>query len=245
VGAKRFDGTETFVIDEPPAPPGPWFKVLLNKQYLATTLLLWLVFTFNTLCLYAYVNWLPTVLDSIGMPLHDSLQGSKLFNFGGMFGAIGGAVLIGYFGSRAVGTGLASIGAIVTLVIGLTIVGAGSSASTQLLTLICIAGMAMNGMQSFIYTVGTHSYPTYIRATGVGAAQTVSRIGGVLSSSVGGAYFAIKPTPPVSYFFYVIAGAVVVVVIGFYSLRTHIHGRSGRGGGRTVPEPTGRAAPTV
>lgn len=234
VGEKRFDGTENFMVAEPPAPPGPWFKILLNKQYLSTTLVLWLVFTFNTLCLYAFVNWLPTVLDSVGMPLHDALQGSKLFNFGGMFGAIGGAFLIGYFGSRVVGTSLASIGAVVTLIIGLTIVGAGSTANAQLLTLICVAGMALNGMQSFIYTVGTHSYPTYIRATGVGAAQTVSRIGGVLSSSVGGTYFAIKPTPPVSYFFYVVAGCVVVVVIGFYSLRTHIHGRNS-GGGRAVP----------
>lgn len=232
---KRFDGTEQFIVDEPAAPPGNWFKTLLNKDYLATTLLLWLVFTFNTLCLYAYVNWLPTVLDSIGMPLHDSLQGSKLFNFGGMFGAIGGAVLIGYFGSKRVGTGLSAIGGVATLVIALTIISAGASANTQLLALICIAGMSLNGMQSFIYTVGAHSYPTYIRASGVGCAQTVSRIGGVLSSTVGGAYFLIKPTPPVSYFFYVVAACILVVVVGFYSLRVHIPGRSG-GGGRAVPE---------
>lgn len=35
-------------------------------------------------------------------------------------------------------------------------------------------------LQSFLYTVGANSYPTYVRAAGVGCAQTVSRIGGVL-----------------------------------------------------------------
>jgi AAHS family 4-hydroxybenzoate transporter-like MFS transporter len=73
--------------------------------------------------------------------------------------------------------------------------------------------------------VGTHSYPTYIRASGIGCAQTVSRIGGVLSSVVGGAYFAIKPLPPVSYFFYVVGAVVLVVVVSFFSLRTHIPGK--------------------
>ncbi len=236
LGTERFDGTETFVVAEPAAPPGNWFATLLSKQYLSTTLLIWLAFAFNTLCLYSYVNWLPTVLSSAGMPLQDSLQGSKLFNFGGFFGAVGGAVLIGLFGSRIVGSTLAFIGAIATFFVGAAVLASTGSADTQLLSLIFVAGMALNGMQSFLYTVGAHSYPTYIRASGVGCAQTVSRIGGVCSSVVGGAFFAMKPQPPVSYFFYVIAIGILVVVVSFFSLRTHIHGKkSGGTGGHAVP----------
>ncbi len=37
-------------------------KSLLRPPYLATTLLLWLAFACNTLTLYSFVNWLPTVL---------------------------------------------------------------------------------------------------------------------------------------------------------------------------------------
>jgi MFS transporter, AAHS family, 4-hydroxybenzoate transporter len=223
---KRFDGTETFMVAEPPAAPGNWFTTLLKPPYLSTTLLLWGAFAFNTLCLYAYVNWLPTVLSSIGMPLQDSLQGSKLFNFGGFFGAVGGSVLIGYLGSRIVGSSLAFIGAIATFLVGVVLLSSTGSADAQLLALIFVAGMALNGMQCFLYAVGAHSYPTYIRASGVGCAQTVSRIGGVLSSVVGGAFFAVKPQPPVSYFFYVVGAAILVVVISFFSLRTHIQGGS-------------------
>jgi AAHS family 4-hydroxybenzoate transporter-like MFS transporter len=233
----RFDGTESFMVAEPPAPPGNWFITLLKPPYLATTLLLWAAFAFNTLALYSFVNFLPTVLTSSGFSLHASLQGSKLFNFGGFFGAVGGAVLIGFYGSRIVGAGLATIGAIATVLIGATLTASVTDADTQLLTLVCFAGMACNGMQVFLYAVGAHSYPTYIRASGVGCAQTVSRIGGVLSSAVGGAYLLIKPQPPVSYFFYAVAVAIVIVVISFYSLRTHIQGKR-NGVGREAPVTT-------
>jgi AAHS family 4-hydroxybenzoate transporter-like MFS transporter len=234
---RRFDGTESFMVAEPPAPPGNWFVTLMRPPYLATTLCLWAAFAFNTLALYSFVNFLPTVLTSTGIPLQAALQGSKLFNFGGFFGAVGGAVLIGFYGSRIVGTGLSTIGAIATLLIGMSLTVTTVDADAQLLTLICFAGMACNGMQVFIYTVGAHSYPTYIRASGVGCAQTVSRIGGVLSSAVGGAYLAIKPQPPISYFFYAVAAAIVIVVISFFSLRTHIPGRKS-GVGREAPATT-------
>ena len=48
----------------------------------------------------------PTVLSSTGISLDSALQGSKLFSFGGFFGAVGGAVLIGVIGSRVVGATL-------------------------------------------------------------------------------------------------------------------------------------------
>jgi AAHS family 4-hydroxybenzoate transporter-like MFS transporter len=53
----------------------------------------------------------------------------------------------------------------------------------------------------------------------------VSRIGGVLSSLLGGAYFAVRPVPSASYFFYVLAAVILVVVASFASLRTHIGSR--------------------
>jgi AAHS family 4-hydroxybenzoate transporter-like MFS transporter len=220
---QRFDGTENFIVDEPPAPPGNWLATLLKPPYRATTLLLWAAFSFNTLGLYAFVNWLPTVLTSTGLPREAALQGLKLFNFGGFFGAVGGALLIGLYGSRIVGSSLALVGAIATFLIGITMMSAApGSAGTQLFLLICIAGMALNGMQTFLYAVGAHSYPTYIRASGVGCAQAISRIGGVMSSVVGSAFFAMGM--PVGQFFYILAGVIVVVVISFFCLRTHMPG---------------------
>lgn len=225
LGEKRFEGTETFTVAEPPKPPGNWFSIIMRPPYLGTTLLLWTAFAANTLGLYAFVNWLPTVLESTGFELHTSLQGSKLFNFGGFFGAVGGAVLIGLLGSRIVGSSLSLVGAIATFCIGLIILATVGGDTTQMLILICIAGTALNGMQAFLYAVGAHSYPTYIRASGVGCAQTVSRLGGVVGSSAPGMLFAMQPQPSVSVFFYAISAVMLIVVISFFSLRTHIPGK--------------------
>jgi AAHS family 4-hydroxybenzoate transporter-like MFS transporter len=228
LGEQRFDGTETFYVEEPPAPPGNWIATLLSKQYRATTLLLWMAFSFNTLALYSFVNFLPTVLTAAGLPLEASLQGSKLFNFGGFFGSIGGALLIGLYGSRIIGSSLALIGGISTLLIGMTVL-AGAGSSTQMLLLIWVSGMALNGMQAFLYAVGAHSYPTFIRAPGVGCAQAISRIGGVLSGGV--AIIVYELGLAAGHFFYIVAGVIVVVVISFFSLRTHIFGSRQNGSG--------------
>ena len=106
----------------------------------------------------------------------------------------------------------------------------------QLFTLVCFAGMACNGMQAFNYAVSAHSYPTYIRASGVGTAQTVSRVGGFLGGMAAAAYLNLVPHPPVSYFFYAVATSSIIVSISFFLLRSHIPKKSS-GAAAERPEP--------
>ena len=103
----RFVGSERFYVAEPAAPARHWLGIILSGEYRQTTLLLWVAFAFNTLGLYSYANWLPTVLTAAGLTQTAALEQHEYFNFGGVFGAVGGAILIGRYGSRLVGTGLA------------------------------------------------------------------------------------------------------------------------------------------
>ena len=232
---QRFTSNDTFVVAEPPRPPSNWFVTLLSKDYRTITLLLWAVFAFNTIALYSYANLLPTVLTSIGLTTVESLQGSVYLNAGAVIGAVGGAVLIGQFGSRYVSAGLTCIGIVASILIGMTVLDNTGGLNVQTLVLITFAGIAVNGMQSFIYTVSAHSYPTFIRNTGVGTAQTFSRIGGYLGTWAGASFFGLNPRPPVGYFFYAVALVGVLVLVSFYPLRTHIPGKRGGGGG-DVPD---------
>jgi len=50
----------------------------------------------------------------------------------------------------------------------------------------------------------------------------VSRIGGVLGGVAAGAFFGLKPQPPLSIFFYALAILVIMVAVSFFLLRTHI-----------------------
>jgi MFS transporter, AAHS family, 4-hydroxybenzoate transporter len=217
----RFAGTERFYLAEPPASARHWLGIIVGRDYRHTTLLLWSAFAFNTLGLYTYANWLPTVLTAAGYTQSAALQQHQYFNFGSFFGAVGGAILIGRYGSRLVGTGLALLGVAATLLIGVAL-STSSAPGPQLWPLVLAAGAAFSGMQSFLYAVGAHSYPTYVRAAAVGCAQSISRVGGVLGGLAAGAFFGLHPQPPLSTFFYVLAILVIMVAVGFFPLRTHI-----------------------
>jgi AAHS family 4-hydroxybenzoate transporter-like MFS transporter len=221
VRAPRFVGSEHFYVAEPAAPARHWLRIILSREYRQTTLLLWAAFAFNTLGLYSYANWLPTVLTAAGFTQTAALGQHQYFNFGSFFGAVGGAILIGRYGSRLVGTGLALLGVAATLLIGVTLTDS-SPPGAQLSLLVLAAGAAFSGMQSFLYAVGAHSYPTYVRGAGVGSAQTISRVGGVLGGLAAGAFFGLHPQPPLSTFFYALGTLVIMVAVSFFLLRTHI-----------------------
>jgi MFS transporter, AAHS family, 4-hydroxybenzoate transporter len=214
-------GIERFYVAEPAAPARYWLGIIVSREYRPTTLLLWSAFAFNTLGLYTYANWLPTILTAAGFTQTAALEQHQYFNFGSFFGAIGGAILIGRYGSRLVGTGLALLGVAATLLVGIALRDS-SSPGPQLSLLVLAAGAAFSGMQALLYAVGAHSYPTYVRGAGVGCAQTISRIGGVLGGLAIGAFFGLQPQPPLSRFFYALGTLVIMVAVSFFLLPTHI-----------------------
>ncbi len=116
--------------------------------------------------LYTYANWLPTRADGGRIHATAALQQHQYFNFGGFFGAIGGAILIGHYGSRLRGHGAGAARSGRNLA-GRRHAGAPPALRVlQLSLLVLAAGAAFNGMQSFVYAVGAHSYPTYVRGAG-------------------------------------------------------------------------------
>ena len=74
------------------------------------------------------------------------------------------------------GSTLAFVGVVATALIGALLVGTRSPDAQNVLVLSFIVGMSINGMQAFMYAVSAHSYPTEIRGSAVGLAQTISRL---------------------------------------------------------------------
>lgn len=215
-----FDGSESFFISEPEPAGRATLFTLVRSPLLPVSLLLWTAFSCNTLALYGFVNWLPTVLSASGIPLVAALRGSMWFNSGGIVGSIMGSVLIGTYGSRSVGTTVALAGCLGAAALGIMTSSVAHAAHGLMFPVVVLAGASLNGMQAFLYTVSAHSYPTYIRGTGMGAAAAVSRVGGVLSSVVGSAYFAAGLG--VADFFYILAAVIFVTAVSFFSLRSHV-----------------------
>ena len=158
---------------------------LFAPAWRGDTLALWAAFGACLFAVYAAFSWLPTMLADAGHDLATSSRGLTAFNIGGVIAALGSAWLIGYKGSR---------GPMVAMAIG-GVLGAGAlmvtpldPAQPQLLLILIlgIEGAFINGVQTTLYALAAHVYPTTIRATGVGSASSVGRIGAI-ASSFGGA----------------------------------------------------------
>jgi Major Facilitator Superfamily len=220
LGAPRFDGSENFVVVEQAKPSSNWLATIWNANYWRATLFIWIAFTFNTLVLYIFSNSLPVLFDSAGQSAAVAARSLSLFSGGGVLGSIGGAFLMGLWGSRGVGTAAAFIGAVATAAIGALLVGGGSHGA--LLACCFIGGAVVNGMQSYLYAVSAHSYPTEIRGAAIGAAQAFSRFGGLLSATVPQVYFKMVPVPPIDRFFWFVAVCALVTTSSYFLISSHI-----------------------
>ena len=80
-------------------------------------------------------------------------------------------------------------------------------------------GGLINAVQTTMYALAAHVYPTEIRATGVGTAVAFGRIGGVVAPYAGS--WALESGGG-SLLFGVIAATLTVVFAALASLRNHI-----------------------
>jgi AAHS family 4-hydroxybenzoate transporter-like MFS transporter len=93
-----------------------------------------------------------------------------------------------------------------------------------LMLMFLVTGGLLNAVQTTMYALAAHVYPTQIRSTGVGTAVAFGRVGNVLAVYVGG--FALDRGGPAGYF----TSWAVLMALVFLSLaliRNHIPRASG------------------
>jgi len=195
---------------------------LLQRPYRADTLALWLGFLSNLIVVYVFFNWLPTVLGGVGLPVAAAIRGSLAFNLGGMAGSLASAGLIARYGSRYVARVIAAGSILSTFAIGQQAVftAGAAAAGWTLYATVALSGMCVNAMQILFYIVATHAYPTALRSAGVGSCGAVGRVGGLLSTAIGGAMIAAGLSGAT--FFAVLAAALLFALVAAFALRTHV-----------------------
>jgi AAHS family 4-hydroxybenzoate transporter-like MFS transporter len=151
-----------------------------------TTVLLWLAFFMNLLVMYFLVNWLPSLLRGLGLPLSIAIISTAVLNLGGVVGAI---VLGRLIDKRepALILGLAYAASALFIVM---VAYAGANVAL-LLAGAALAGFGVVGGQIGLNAVAASTYPTAVRATGVGWALGVGRIGSIVGPVAGGALLAL------------------------------------------------------
>jgi AAHS family 4-hydroxybenzoate transporter-like MFS transporter len=199
---------------------GVGFRSLFKQGRAHDTLAIWGALFMCLLASYSAFSWLPTMLTSIG--LQASLAGGSLtaYNFGGVFGAIVCALLITRLGSKwpllvcCVGAAFSAFGMQfidVTKNPDWLVIGFG------------IQGLFVNAVQSTMYAVCAHIYPTCVRATGTAAALSFGRLGAIFSAFAGAAVISIGGA---NAYLGMLGIAMLLVLIALTVLKKHIPQRT-------------------
>jgi MFS transporter, AAHS family, 4-hydroxybenzoate transporter len=101
----------------------------------------------------------------------------------------------------------------------LAAVSIASQSAIMVLAMLAWTGGLINAVQTTMYALAAHVYPTGVRATGVGTAVAVGRIGGVVAPFAGS--WALD-TGGASRLFALIAITMTVVFAALAALRNHI-----------------------
>jgi AAHS family 4-hydroxybenzoate transporter-like MFS transporter len=130
---------------------------------------------------------------------------------------------------------LMSAGAIAGAVV-LALMTIGPQSAFAVLAMLAWTGGLINAVQTTMYGLAAHIYPTAIRATGVGTAVAVGRIGGVLSPIVGS--WALESGGS-SRYFGLMAATMALAFVALAAIRRHIGGLAVQGAVAPVPQQAG------
>ncbi len=159
-------------------------RTLLVPAMRHQTLLLWGGFFTCLMASYTIFSWVPTMLHTLNFDLTMTSIGITTFHTGGVIGALFSGVLLDRKGFRVAHMGLAGAGAALALVLAAAL-NQNFQSVMVILPMMLALGFCMSGLHNTLYTLAANTYPTAARATGVGTASAVGRLGAVLSSYTG------------------------------------------------------------
>lgn len=179
-----YSGAEAFVLSAPAGIRSAGLRALFSRALVRDTIAAWLVFGTNVFAVYAFFNWIPVVLTSVGLDIATAVRASLVFNLAGVIGAVANAWIIARFGSRWPLVTLSALAVAALFYLSRLPLGGDGTAALlpALMAGVAVAGLAVNAVQIGMYAVSAHIYPTRCRSSGVGWALGVGRLGGILSS---------------------------------------------------------------
>lgn len=193
----------------------------------ATTLALWLLFFTVYVLGSVIMGWIPVVLSSVGFDLAFASRSLFYWTLGSMIGTPLAGGLTGRIGVYNA-AGAFSIGAVLALAL-LTFIPLDPATTSLVTILLPLGGFSIAGVVTCLYTLAAELYPTALRARGIGMADAMGRVGGVLGA-VAGVY--VFEASGASGFFAAILGLCIVTLALVVLLR--FAGRV-----RTVAAPAG------
>jgi MFS transporter, putative metabolite:H+ symporter len=186
------------------------FAMLFTKRFLNRTIMLWIVWFAMIYTNFGFLTWLPSLLVKQGYSIAHTFLYSLIIYVAQVPGYALGSWLCDKLGRKST-----LIAAMVCAMLSAFAMG---HANTAILVVLFGAGMSMFMSTGFaiLYTYTPEQYPTTIRATGMGTASAISRIGGILAPIIIGYIYPQYAFPGVFTMLtaVIFVGAVVLLVLG-------------------------------
>ncbi len=192
-------------------------KMLFGEGYALQTMLLWVIFFCSLLNLFLFAYWLPEVLHLTGMTPAAAARASSYRELGAMMAVLYLGVLIDRYGAERslawhYAAGIAFIASIALFAMPyLILVGA-----------IFFAGMTIVGSQTGANGACGKLYPARMRASGLGWALGIGRLGGIAGPALGGYLLALGLRPPMIFLSacgFMLIAAVATALLRFRGAR--------------------------
>lgn len=154
---------------------------LVSADLRRRTLLTWGAFFASFMTLYFLTSWLPRIATDAGLPLAAAVKAGTMFNLGAFLGLL----LLGWLSSRL------DLGRMIGWFFtgaALLMVGFGAIHMPVWLFYlgVFLIGVGVQGGFGGLYAVAAQIYPISVRATGVGWALGVGRVGAIAGPLAGG-----------------------------------------------------------
>ncbi|MET0361055.1 MAG: MFS transporter [Sphingobium sp.] len=147
-------------------------RALLSRRYMARNLLLWSIWGLNLFVNFSLSSWLPTLLASAGWSHATAMHAIGFMAMGGLLGGLCLSWLADYryIVGPLIAAYLIAIGALL---------GFGFLPADKWGMLVALAGLGAFGGQLTIGSLAVAFYPSDIRATGLGWAGGIGRLGSI------------------------------------------------------------------
>lgn len=188
------------------------FSKLLSPQYRRVTLVIWIGF-FTVMFGYYFVSsWTPRLMNINGLSENLAMFVTVMLTLGGAIGCIVFGLFTSRWSTRLVLTWFTFLAGVFMAVFVFT---------TQWTVVVILVGVMVgffaNACIAGLYVLTPQSYPTMLRATGVGVGLSIGRIGAIVAPTVTGVLTDVGWTPAA---IYVCVGVVILIAtVALLSMR--------------------------
>jgi MFS transporter, AAHS family, 4-hydroxybenzoate transporter len=154
---------------------------LFAPAHASQTILLWVPYFMNLVVLYFIVSWMPAVLANAQHSIAAGIRAVALFSLGGVIGCLLQGPAMNRFGMRRV----LICELVIYMLLAVVLANYASNADVVVVVSMLI-GVATQGVQAGLNALAAEIYPIHMRATGVGCAVGIGRIGSISGPLLGG-----------------------------------------------------------